>query len=338
MWTKYSVGFCCSEQLAERLYSALCDTIVSQQTNITLFWYLLCSLDANRFVVLGLALVGIGCSIWACLSPNYFTFVQIRNDTFYEKEKFQPEPFEYATEAHVGLFKYEILDAFEFPWPPTNERQLFDEMLLEELQRMRELKDQEDVGSQSTLEGENRRNLQDATTPPTVLDDTNTTQAPTPLPEETALPTYRPTRMPTGYPTPMPSTSIPPTATVTEDCSGVILPGPGSVACGVTASPTMPPSGAPTPINPNIIVQETTEIGVVKKYEDDHNTLDSIFQKAQRGAIMGPVFAFVGTIFSLVELCCCTYKCSWLPTALFLYLAFMFQMFTLFLFLSEDWW
>lgn len=247
-------------------------------------------------VVLGLSLLGIACSIWACLSVNYFSFVALRNDTFYDPEKAQPAPFEYATEANVGLFKYEILEVFQYPWPPKGERELFDEMLMDELRRM-----QEDAGNETDTTGTEDSGLGDNAT------DTGGTGAPT----------ASPTRL---------------------DCTGVVKPGPGSVACGISLSPTTAPSAAPTITNPNDIIADTVEIGVVKPYPDGIGMFDSSFTNAQRGAIMGPVFAGLGTVFGLIELCCCTYKCSWLPTALFLYLAFMFQLFTVFLFLSEDWW
>ncbi len=250
-----------------------------------------------------LVLIGIACSIWACLSPRYFSFVAVRNDTFYDPAKAQPEPFEYATEANVGLFKYQILDVFVYPWPPNKERALFDEMLLDELRRM-----QEDTNATGTEDPLSEGNSTDA---PLAGIDENTT----------AVPTTSPT-----------------TLLARDNCTDIVKPGPGSVACGVTASPTSAPSTAPTITNPNIIVEETVDIGVVKTYLEGVGQFDSTFTNGQRGAIMGPVFAFLGTIFSLIEMCCCTYKCSWLPTAIFLYLAFMFQLFTLFLFLSEDWW
>ena len=73
-----------------------------------------------------LALIGIACSAWFCMSPKYFTFVALRNDTFYDEDKIQPDPFKYAVEANVGVFRYEILEVFEYPWPPPKqERQLY---------------------------------------------------------------------------------------------------------------------------------------------------------------------------------------------------------------------
>ena len=51
-----------------------------------------------------------------------------------------------------------------------------------------------------------------------------------------------------------------------------------------------------------------------------------------------PILATIGLISCLVEFCCCEYKCSWLPTAICLYGAFMLQLMTVFLFMSEDFW
>lgn len=276
----------------------------------------------TRIAVITLAIVGIGCSIWACLSANYFSFVQLRNDTFYDEAKFQPDPFRYATEAKVGLFKYEILDVYEYPWPPPRERALFDDMLKDELRRMQETQQAEPQENEEDWE---ERELQEFnfTSPAPSL-----SAAPSNSPAPTA------TAEPTGEPTPAPVFTVSPTT----NCSDVeIEPGPGSVVdCDATREPTSTPSSFPTPINPNDIVAEEVDIGVVKKYKDGKSSFDSVFKNAQRGALMGPIFAGLGVVFGLIELCCCTYKCSWLPPALFLYLAFMFQLFTMFLFLSED--
>jgi len=87
-------------------------------------------------VVFALGLVGIACSSFVCLSPRYFSFVSTRNDTFTDPDKLQPHPFEYATEANVGLFRYEILEVYEYPWPPKGERELFDAMHERELKRL----------------------------------------------------------------------------------------------------------------------------------------------------------------------------------------------------------
>lgn len=227
---------------------------------------------------------------------NYFSFIALRNDTFLEPSKAQPHPFEYATDAKVGLFKYEILDVFHYPWPPKRERQLFDEMLVGELRRMQGTPGANGFPNLGFNGGYNSPGY-------------NTTNAPTAAP-----------------------------GNALNNCTGAVVPGPGSVKCGVTASPTSAPSAAPTPVNINNIVAATTDIGVVKPYPGGMGMFDSSFTNAQRGAILGPVFAFLGTVFGLIELCFCTYKCSWLPTALFLYLAFMFQLLTMFLFLSVTWW
>jgi hypothetical protein len=287
-------------------------------SNVTVYLY--CTIVCFSFVCLVLAIIGITCSIIACISPKYFSFVALRNDTFYEPEKAQPEPFEYATEADVGLFKYRILDVFVYPWPPKPERALFDKMLLDELRRMQQDLNETDAGNSTAPDdavpfGDNSTNL-----PPTGLGGNNTD-----IPGLGGNNTDFPQDFPTGSPT-------------VDDCLKVIKPGPGSVACGVSASPTATASSSPTPVNPNDIVEATTDIGVVKTYPNGIGQFDSTFTRAQKGAILGPVFAFIGTVFSLMELLFCIYKCSWLPAALFLYLAFMFQLFTLFLFLSEDWW
>lgn len=179
-------------------------------------------------------------------------------------EKAQPEPFEYATEANVGLFKYEITEVFVYPWPPLNQQG-----------------------------GVRERDLQLGVA-------------------DTMAPTITPPLPPPGVP----------------------LPGPGSQ--GGSSVPTETPSAFPTMQNPNDKID--VELNKVMKYEDGMDQFDSMFRNAQLGAFLAPIFAGLGTIFGLIELLCCKYKCSWLPTALFLYLAFMFQSFTLFLFLSEDFW
>ena len=95
-----------------------------------------CILSTDSIPVFILGLVGIACSSIVCLSPHYFSFVSTRNDTFYCIEKNFPKPFEFATEANVGLFRYEILEVFEYPWPPWGQRELFDAMHNRELQRL----------------------------------------------------------------------------------------------------------------------------------------------------------------------------------------------------------
>jgi len=258
--------------------------------------------------------VGIACAIFACLSHKYFSFVALRNDTFYDPKKTFPSPFEYATEANVGLFKYQILDVFVYPWPPEKERELADQMLLDELQRML----QEEIGKE---DAEPAEEVEDAEASEEEEDGegptTNSTGS-----ESNVTITTSPTSAPTLN---------------KEECEESLEPGPGSVGC-VSKSPTTKPSASPTITDPNIIVAETVDIGAIRSYEKGIGQFDSTFSSGQRGAILGPVFAFISTIFSLIEVCFCTYRCSWLPAALFMYLAFMFQMFTLFLFLSEHWW
>ena len=108
---------------------------------------------------------------------------------------------------------------------------------------------------------------------------------------------------------------------------------PGSNA--VSRLPTTSPTSSPTRTNPNELID--VEIGVVKSYPAGAD-FDSLFKNGQKGAMWAPILATIGLGFSLVEFFCCTYKCSWLPTALCLYGAFMLQMMTLFLFMSDDFW
>ena len=281
-------------------------------------------MEICRIVVLILALVGIGCSAWFCLSANYFTFISLRNDTFYDEDKLQPDPFKYATEAWVGVFRYEILEVYEYPWPPPKqERYLaeddydtsglsaFESALLEE---MRKLQD----------EGNNGTDTDDTTDPEdnitTNITDVNATFSPT------TSPTWLPTQMPT---TPAPTMTAPPIIPI------------GAGSDELSSEPTTSPTPAPTITNPNdIVYEETHPINTVKKYELGLKQFegDSVMTNGQRGALFAPIFAGLGVIFCCIELFCCIYKCSWLPTALFLYLAFMFQTFTLFMFLSEEFW
>lgn len=256
-----------------------------------------------------LSLVGIACSTWVCLSHKYFQFESLRNDTFVDPEKAQPKPFEYATKANVGIFRYQILEVYEYPWPPKQqERQLAEEMLLAEARRMAEAQRfMED--DNSTLAPTNATSIGGNSTAPL---DTNATDAPTDELSATVAPTKAPTNA-TGWL------------------------GTGSTELE-SQPPTGPPTPAPTGTNPNDIVAETVQIGEVLKYPERMNQFDSIFRNGQLGAMVAPILASVGIVFGLIELCCCTYKCSWLPTAMLLYLAFMLQLMTLFLFLSEDFW
>jgi hypothetical protein len=289
-----------------------------------------------------LTFIGIGCSIYICLSQHYFSFISLRNDTFYDEDKYQPKPFEYATEANVGLFRYEILDVFEFPWPPKEGRELrlFDDLLEDEVRRLQNATVGDGVnatvdgnataanatdallGGNETLVDANATdaNATDVNATDVNATDTNTTDVNATDTNATA------------------TNATDANATEAAGGNGTVVPpvGPGSNT--IQPGPTDPPTMSPTATNPNDLVDASVDIGVVKPYPEGRDQFDSLFGNAQLGAMMAPIFAGIGTIFGLIELCCCTYKCSWLPTALFLYLAFMFQTFTLFLFLSEDFW
>jgi hypothetical protein len=275
--------------------------------------------------------------------------VSLRNDTFLLEEKHQPEPFEYATEANVGMFKYQILDVFEFPWPPSKqERQLFENLMEQEVRRLQNETDVVVVDNNNTDTDTNTTNVFNSTvagnetltntTEPPLANATDANATDTPVANATDTPVANATDTSVGNATE-------PVANATDVAVGnatggndTYIPGVGPGSTAGSLSPTTIPTQPPTITNPNEIVAETVDLGVVKSYEEGMMEDDSLFTNAQRGAMMGPIFGLLGTVFGLVELCCCTYKCSWLPTALFLYLAFMFQMFTLFLFLSEDWW
>jgi hypothetical protein len=256
--------------------------------------------------------------------------VSLRNDTFTDEtgQKTQPHPFEHATEANVGIFRYEILDVYTYPWPPKQkERRLFDEMHERELQRLarkmqsNETEDEVPVdvvddsgGNATTVDGVNS----------TLANETDTSNNSTEPEEEeeeelTKPPQVNLTAMPTDKSPALPPSEIPD-----------VLPGNSNGS----QEPTGAPSAAPTITNPNDAIE--AEIGVVKPYPEGIGQFDQMFTNAQRGAMLAPIFAFCGLIFSCIEFWCCTYKCSWLPTAIFLYAAFMFQLMTMFLFMSED--
>jgi hypothetical protein len=359
-------------------------------------------------VVLVLGVLGIACSIFVCMSADYFSFVALRNDTFYDEDKKQPEPFEYATEANVGLFRYEILEVYVYPWPPPEQRYLFDALHRQELRRLFGF---DSAGSEDDSINDSRI-LQDGefneTDPPEVLDDSAppqtdivnstdpnpiATDAPSGLRNETDIlrdnetdsfldnetdigfdnetnidlgnetdidlgnetDTGLDNETDTGIMDNNETDSEGSNDTVVRDDDEIGRPGgnetdpaddpvlPPSeipdVLPGSTAGsdlPTPAPSMNPTMINPNDLID--VDIGVIKPYPEGIGQFDQVFTNGQRGAMLAPIFAAIGLFFSLIELCCCTYKCSWLPTALFLYLAFMFQLMTLFLFMSEDFW
>lgn len=273
-------------------------------------------LSLERITVFVLSVIGIACSIWLCLSADYFKFISLRNDTFYDIDKKQPEPFQYTTEAKVGLYKYVILDVFEYPWPPPRERALFSDMLEDELRR-----------------------LQVDSAAPTAAASASPSTGPSETPTVTASegPSIMPSIIPSGMPSIIPS-GMPSSSAAPSKCVPPLEPG-AAIDCVVgSESPTIAPSSSPTITNPNDIIAEITEIGVVKEYENGMDQFDSVFYNAQLGGMLGPIFCALGFVTGLFEYFCCLFKCSWLPTAIFLYLAFMFQMFTLFLFLSEDFW
>jgi hypothetical protein len=273
-----------------------------------------------------ISLIGIGCSTWFCLSPKYFSFVAVRNDTFWDEDKVQPDPFRFATAANVGVFRYEILEVYEYPWPPPKqERTLyedaFEDALLEEIRKL-----QAGGNNGTSPDGD-------------VLNDANSTNVPG-ADNSTAVPLANQTAAPTAAATDAPSvaaTTVAPEPNATE--TPIIPIGPGSEA--LSFEPTSSPTTAPTITNPNdIVALETYPINTVTKYEFGSKQFegDSVMNNGQMGALYAPIFAGVGVFFCCIELFCCVYKCSWLPTALFLYAAFMLQTFTVFVFLSEDFW
>jgi hypothetical protein len=292
---------------------------------------------SNSIVVLVLACIGIFCSVIVCLSPKYFHFEALRNDTFYDEDKKQPAPFEYATEANVGIFRYEILEIFEYPWPPVKE----DNETFSGFRSLRTLGKSNKKEEGKSLEHMEERWLQDnaTTTANVTFGATNET-----LVNATANATENPvTGNATGTPVTGNSTAAPVTgnstaapAANTSTLAPIPPLGAGGMVDTSTESPTTAPTPSPTISNPNDDID--VRLNTVLKYSDGEDTLDAVFKNAQRGAKIAPIMAVIGVCFGLIELCCCVYKCSWLPTALFLYIAFMFQSFTLFLFLSDDWW
>mmetsp|Transcript_19116 Transcript_19116/g.20582 ORF Transcript_19116/g.20582 Transcript_19116/m.20582 type:complete len:508 (+) Transcript_19116:178-1701(+) len=304
----------------------------------------------SRIVVFVLGMIGIACSSFVCLSSNYFSFVSLRNDTFYDKDKQQPKPFEYATEANVGLFRYEILGLYEYPWPPKEQRDLFDAIHERELERLDRInadgiKEQDGVDSTTTSsiaaagffnrllynkfpddfydddfsnddyndnDNDNDNDSDNVSNP----SQNNITQ------HQNDTTSIILTKAPSDTP-PRSNGDI-----LVSDIPDVL---PGSNA--IVRLPTTSPTPSPTRTNPNDLID--VEIGVVKSYPVGVD-FDSLFTNGQKGAMWAPILATIGLIFSLVEFCCCKYKCSWLPTALCLYGAFMLQLMTMFLFMSED--
>jgi len=283
----------------------------------------------SRITVFILGVIGIIASFIVCLSPNYFRFVALRNDTFSDDDKRQPIPFEYATEANVGLFRYQILDIFEYPWPPKQqERALFDAMHNRELERLA----LQEEASQNNLDFFDR--LLQQKFPPQFFDDDDGVQQAESLFEEDVF-----------------NTTVGNSTTHHQNDTGAIVltraPAdspirdddyvpdalPGSNIGEKDRLPTSSPTAAPTGGNPNDLID--VEIGVVLPYPPG-NQLDKLFRQGQQGAMWAPILASVGLVFASIEFFCCIYKCSWLPTAVFLYVAFMMQLMTMFLFMSED--
>ena len=275
-----------------------------------------------------LAIIGIICSVIVCSSHKYFKFEAVRNDTFCDLDKQQPSPFEYARIANVGLFRYEIVEVVEYPWPEPEDDDY--DCAYFQLRRTR-------TRSRRTSEVENQlfRQLQNGTT------DGGTTNV-TVGANETAVPGANATDAPVANATDPPVATEPPTEATEEPTElftapplnpNIPLPG---VGAGLDGVPTVTPTAAPTMSDPNEKINVLTN--EVIPYPLGMDQFDSVFKNAQRGAVWAPVCAFIGILFGLIELCCCLYKCSWLPTALFLYVAFMLQTLTLFLFLSDDFW
>ena len=297
----------------------------------------------SRIVVFILSIIGIAMSIWLCKSPDYFKFYALRNDTFYDEDKKQPDPFQFATEAEVGLFNYKIISVWEYDWVSYRERQLFEKMLEKELRRLE----------------------QPITDPPTKNPTMTPTQSPTKAPSvspsiaPSSSPSGSPSMFPSGSPSMKPSlnpsespsarpslapstkptvtpTSGPTSSQAPSECRPDLYPG-IALPCDKSEMPTLSPTARPTTLDPNIYVRESTyPLNTVKSYENGMKQFDKIFHNAQLGSILGPVFAGLAFITGLAEYFCCIFKCSWLPTAIFLYLAFTFQMFTIFIFLSDD--
>jgi len=299
----------------------------------------------SRLTVFVLSMIGIACSILLCLSHDYFQFTSMRNDTFYDDGKKQPRPFEYATVAKVGLFWYQIDEVYEYPWPPPRERMLFRDMLQEEVDRLQ-------VNNERKLQSKkkNGRKLQNVAVPtsstptaslspsgvPSGSPKPTTSDAPSGAPSSSNAPTSSAAPSSSFQPSTVPPSAAPSTTSQPTKCTPPLEPG-AALDCELgTTSPTMAPTSMPTITNPNDIVAATTQLGVRLKYPNGMEQFDSVFYNAQLGGILGPIFCGCAFLTGLVEYCCCLFKCSWLPTALFLYLAFMFQMFTIFLFLSDD--
>jgi hypothetical protein len=259
------------------------------------------------------------------------------------EDNYQPIPFTYATDANVGLFRYQILEFYEYTWPDIgyDERKLFDEMHNRELERLAsvDLKDGESSIFSRLLQKRFPDQFYDdddsVTNDGDGGDDTGSdnggdTGGDT-GDDEISLPsgnvtTYQNDTMeivlttsPADSPTEIPIDQIPD-----------VLPGSNAKNRLPTSMPTPQPSRS----NPNDNY-DLEDIGKVQSYHRG-NELDKLFNNGRSGALWAPILAAIGLIFASIEFFCCIYKCSWLPTAISLYIAFMLQMMTLFLFMSED--
>jgi len=297
-----------------------------------------------RITVFILGLVGIACSSIVCLSPHYFSFVSTRNDTFYCIEKNFPKPFEFATEANVGLFRYEILEVFEYPWPPEEEPKC-EAIPNRELQRLTAAaagktsnsKDEQVSASSTSFKAAIIDRLLQNKFPDTFYgeddDDSISVNEDVIGDDDLSNPSQNVTTHQNDTVgillTKAPSYTPPSIEDIPIDQVPDVLPGSNEISRLPTTTPTMSPTGS----NPNDKID--VDIGVVRPYPAGVD-FDSLFSDGQMGAMWAPILATIGLFFSLIEFCCCTYKCSWLPTALFLYAAFMLQLMTMFLFMSED--
>ena len=269
------------------------------------------------------------------------------------------------------MFRYEILEVFVYPWPPGSdgfgggrrrderERQLFDDLHDREIARLasssngdgeqkqnrKKTMDEDDVQTWSVIDmirrlqgtgdrfggagGGNDEDAAGGDEVGNVFGNATDGEAGTGTTTNGTLPDFGGNDTSaflgdgTGTSPPVDNGDIPD-----------VLPG----STGGSSSPTGAPSASPTITNPNDIIAETVQIGVVLPYEEGIGQFDQTFTNGQRGAMLAPILAGIGIFFCLVELCCCTYKCSWLPTALFLYGAFMFQTMTIFLFMTQEFW
>ncbi len=276
-------------------------------------------------------MIGICASTIVCLSPNYFRFISLRNDTFCDMDKLQPIPFEYAAEANVGLFRFEITEVYEYPWPwpaDTKECERFDLLHNRELERLASYDaENEDFAGrllQVRFPSEDYDDDDDsaALDDNTAVDEVSTGH--TTVHQNDTMQIIL-TKAPADSPTDIQDVPI-------EEIPDAL---PGSNAKDENRLPTTSPTAAPTLGNPNELIE--VEVGVVQPYPAGHE-LDKLFTKGQQGAMWAPILASIGLIFCAIEFFCCIYKCSWLPTAIFLYVAFMMQLMTMFLFMSEDFW